>query len=323
MKTALALLTLLVISIASPAQDIRVREQAIQLLEKAKAATTPVKLPNLERTDTFRAFGSDGTIKDGTFTRVVIQGTGRRDETTIGDYHLIQVFSDHGRRAAAQTQSMAPPEFMTLMHLTPIYHVSFDNADVIHTIVNREVNGRPVHCIEFDTITGQKTSANEICINAADLTIMLQKLGDERIENSDFFSFGGALLPGRIDYSFAGVPAMEITQTMVPLTEITPNVLQAPPDAHVSFSCKTFRRAFGQSMPQPKAGNGGGDLEVVVRGMIGIDGRVHEAVVQSSERPDLNEEALDVIKQWVFTPALCNGQPSYTEASFTLQFQGR
>jgi Gram-negative bacterial TonB protein C-terminal len=322
MKTALALVTLVVISVVSPAQDIRVREQAIQLLEKAKAATTPVSLPNLERTDTFRVFGSDATVREGMFTRVVIQGTGRRDETTFGDYHLVQVLSDHGR-AAAQTQSMAPPEFVTLTHLTPIYHVSFDNTDVIHNIVSREVNGRQARCIEFDTVTGQKTSANEICIDSNDLTIVLQKLGDEHIENSGFFSFGGALLPGRIEYSFAGVPKMEITQTMVPLTEVTPNVLEAPPDAHVSFTCKTFRRAFGRSMPQPKPGNGGGDLEVVVRGMIGIDGRVHDPVVQSSERPELNPEALEVIRQWVFTPALCDGQLSYTEASFTLQFQGR
>ena len=33
--------------------------------------------------------------------------------------------------------------------------------------------------------------------------------------------------------------------------------------------CKTYRRAYGQSMPQPKPGNGGGDVDVVVRGLIG------------------------------------------------------
>ena len=76
-------------------------------------------------------------------------------------------------------------------------------------------------------------------------------------------------------------------------------------------------------MPQPKPGNGGTDIEVVVRGIIAGDGRVHDAVVQSSERPDLNAEALDLIHQWVFTPALCDGKPNVTEASFTLHFQGR
>jgi len=57
--------------------------------------------------------------------------------------------------------------------------------------------------------------------------------------------------------------------------------------------------------------------------MIYPDGKIHDAVVQSSERPDLNEEAIEVIHQWIFTPALCDGQPAISEASFTLRFQGR
>jgi outer membrane biosynthesis protein TonB len=61
----------------------------------------------------------------------------------------------------------------------------------------------------------------------------------------------------------------------------------------------------------------------MVRGMIWGDGRVHDAIVQSSERPDLNAEARSLIQQWVFTPAFCNGAPHRTEASFELHFQGR
>jgi TonB family protein len=76
-------------------------------------------------------------------------------------------------------------------------------------------------------------------------------------------------------------------------------------------------------MPQPKPGNGGEDFDVVVRGIIGADGKVHDAVVQSSERPDVNSEALALIRQWVFMPGLCNGRPNPTEASFTLHFQAR
>jgi TonB family protein len=61
----------------------------------------------------------------------------------------------------------------------------------------------------------------------------------------------------------------------------------------------------------------------LVRGIIGRDGKVHDAVVQSSDRPDLNAEALSLIQQWVFTPAMCNGRPNPSEASFVLHFQGR
>lgn len=322
MKRLLALLPILVVSLVSFSEDIKVREEAVRLLEKADAASAGVNLPNLERTDTFRAFGGEPGVKEGTFTRVVIQGTGRREETTFGDYHVVNVITRKGV-ATVRTEAMAPPEVRTLMWLTPINPLVFDDKDVIHRIENREVNGRPSRCIEFDTVAGQKTDANEICVDVANGAIVLEKLGNDMIENSEFFPFSGAVLPGRIRYSFAGALQMEITQVMAPLADATPNVLAAPPNAQMLLYCKTYRRAYGQSMPQPKPGNGGGDVDVVVRGLIGGDGRIHDAVVQISERPDLNAEALNLIRQWVFTPAVCDGDPNTTEASFALHFQGR
>ena len=49
-------------------------------------------------------------------------------------------------------------------------------------------------------------------------------------------------------------------------------------------------------MPQPKPGNGGGDFDVVVRGMIGTEGKAHDAVVRGSERSDLDAEAVSVCR---------------------------
>jgi TonB family protein len=318
-----ALFMLVVAATPSPAQDVRVRQEAVRLLERGNAVTTPVKLPDLERVDSFRVFGPDAAAREGTFTRVVVQKTGRRDETTFGDYHVIDVSVDR-RGARVQTQVQAPAEVMTLLRVTPIYHVSFNDEDVIHAITDREVNGQPARCIEFDTVAGQKSQANEICVDAASGAIVLEKLNEERIEYREFFSFAGALVPARIDYSSTTASSMEIQQSMTVLTDPTPNVLAAPPDARTySRGCKVFRRAFGQSMPQPKPGNDGTEADVVVRGMIYPDGKIHDAVVQSSERPDLNAEAIELIHQWIFTPALCDGQPAISEASFTLRFQGR
>lgn len=322
MNRLLLLLLMLCLPAVLAGQDIRVREQAVGLLEKANAASTAVRLPDLERTDTFQVFGSEGGVRDGSFTRVVIQDTGHRDEATFGDYHDVEVYAGSAI-SRARTNELAPPEVDNLMRLTPIYYLSFDGEDVIHSIENREVNGRSAHCIEFDTIHGQKSDANEICVDAANGTLLRERVGNELVENSEFFPFAGALMPGRITYSFAGSLKMEIKQVMMPLTDATANVLAAPPDAQKWKFCKTERRPFGVSMPQPKPGNGGADTDVVVRGMIGRDGAIHDAVVQASERPDLNTEALDLTRQWVFTPALCNGQPNEMEVSIRLHFQGR
>jgi TonB family protein len=204
--------------------------------------------------------------------------------------------------------------------LTPILRIRFDHEDVIYAITNSSANGRPARCIEFNTIAGEKNNSNELCVDAQNGTLVQAKIDNQLIENSDFFPFAGALIPGTIRYSFNGIAHLEISQTMTELTNSTPNVLAAPPDAQIRRLCTTYRRAFGTNMPQPKPGHGG-EADVVLRGLIGVDGKVHDAVVQSSERPDLDLAALQLIQQWTFTPALCNGHPNQVQASFTLHFQ--
>lgn len=321
MKSAVALLILLVISNPGFGQDVKVREQAEHLLERANAVSSSPHLPNLERIDTFRIF-EDGAVKEGSFTRVVVQGTGRRDEYTYGDYHLLNVWTQK-QVAVVGSSRLLPPELVNVMRLTPINRVRFDGEDVIHTITERDVNGVAARCIAFDTVKGERADHNELCVDAANGTLVLERLGSEVIENSEFFPFAGALMPGKISYTVGGVRTIEITQTMAPLTDADPNVLVAPQNAQMHKLCTTYRRPFGMSMPQPKAGNGAGTVDIVVRGQVGVDGKMYDLAVQSSERPELNAEALAQAQQWTFTPAMCNGQPDVHEAAITLHFQGR
>ena len=64
-------------------------------------------------------------------------------------------------------------------------------------------------------------------------------------------------------------------------------------------------------------------VDVVVHAMIGVDGHAHNAVIESSDRPDLNQEALKIVQNWVFTPSLCNGKPNEQEGNLVVHFQGR
>lgn len=321
MKLTFALLIVLSLSGSSAAQDLKLREEAVRLLERANAISSSPKLPNLERVDIFRAFDEAG-VQEGSFSRVVIQGTGRREEYSFGDYHLVNVWTQK-QVAVAGTPHMLPAELRTVLHLTPIWLVRFDGEDVIHTITERLMGGHAARCIAFDTIRGQHADNNEICVDATSGALVLEKLGGELIGYSDFFSFAGASMPGKITYSRGGVQKMEITQTMTELAASDANVLAPPVNAQVHKLCTTYRRPFGVSMPQPQPGTGGGTADIVVRAMVGVDGKVYEATVQSSEREDLNAEALGLAKQWTFVPSMCDGHPNTHEADVTLHFQGR
>jgi hypothetical protein len=323
MKPALALILLLIAPTFLIAQDANLRSQAVTLLERAHSASLAPNLPNLERTDTFRVFDPDSASREGSFSRVVIQGVGRREETTFGEYHVINVWRGDILETT-HPNAIAPSEVDAVMQITPINLVRLDKSDVVRAITSTQVSGRPALCIEFDTIVGQTREENEICVDTSNGTIQSEKLGDDLIEYGDFVPFAGVLYPSKITYSIVGRgTVLEIKQTMAVLEDATANVLAAPPDASTLRLCTTFRRAIGQSMPQPQPGNGGGEYDVVVRGIIGADGKIHDAVVQGSPRPDLNAEALNVISQWVFSPAMCNGRPNPSEASFLVTFHGK
>jgi hypothetical protein len=322
-KTLLKLLSLILLSSSvASAQDPEVRTEAVQLMERAHAASQSPHLPNLERIDTFRVLDTSSGPLEGTFTRVVVQGTGRRDEATLGNYHALDIWTA-GHLATVRTAELPPAELSTLLEITPIHLISFDEEDVIHKIVPKMAAGKNARCIEFDTIRGQKIENNEACVDTSNGTLLLARVGDEQVESSEFFPFAGVLMPGRIVYSFGGIRKLEISQSMNELKDAGENVLAAPPEAQIRNLCKTFRRPIGVSMPQPKAGNGGRDIDVAVRGIIGMDGKIHEAVVQSAERADLGSEALGMVQQWTFTPGMCDGSPNTNEATFIVHFHGR
>jgi TonB family protein len=117
---------------------------------------------------------------------------------------------------------------------------------------------------------------------------------------------------------------MELEQTKA-VTDgpFDPDLLTPPPNAQVGHVCTVFRRPFGQSMPQPKPGAGGQVVDVIVHGTVRTDGTVRDPSIDTSQRDDVNEEALRILSTWRFTPPLCDGAPIEIPLDVTLHFQGR
>src|SRR5438045_8263322 len=100
MKSVLKVLPLILFAaIPASAQDPELRREAVQLLERANGVSLSPKLPNLERIDTFRFFDSSSGPQEGTFTHVVVQGTGRHEEARFGEYYSL----------AIATRALLPP----------------------------------------------------------------------------------------------------------------------------------------------------------------------------------------------------------------------
>ena len=129
MKTVLVLSALILAPFVCSAQDAQLRSWAASLLESATAASIAPNLPNLKRVNTFRVFDPDAKAREGSFTRTVLQGVGRREETIFGAFNVVSVWTGP-TLATTDMHPVIPREVASLMRLTPINLVRFDASDV-------------------------------------------------------------------------------------------------------------------------------------------------------------------------------------------------
>jgi len=242
-------------------------------------------------------------------TSVTIGPRSYRDEYEYGDFHLLVVvngdmIADVGNRA------VAPLEVRKLTTLNPIHQVSFDSSDVIRDIQEVSVAGRAAECIDFETIVGEKRDSNQICVDRQLGTLVRVRTGGETITNSDFFRLHGANYPARISYE-NGEIRLDLEQTMTHFDGTPdPNLLVAPPDAKVMHVCLAYVRPYGQNLPQPKPGTGTQNVDVMLHGTIGPDGKIHDAMINRSGRDDLNNEPSKFFPHGLSRPLSATANPS-------------
>jgi len=306
------------------AEDVKLREQAVHLLEKANLVSLPGPVPDYEQVVNFRVHYLDGTVKEGSYSREAAGAAGYREEETFGDYHAVSVRS--GNRMSSTVGWKEPPEMRELREQLPVHLGRFDQQDVIRSIEVSNVLGRPAKCILFETQFGTTLQHNQLCMDAERGALLLWQVGDEAIENLDYFKVGSLWEPARINRSLRGVLRMEIEQQISAIDgPVDPNIF-IPPTSHwnTMFHCKTWRRAIGISTPQPSPGNGGTDIvDIIVTGMIRENGKTEALKIQSSPRPDLNAEALSTVAQWTFQPMMCDDKLVTQGSDFVVHFQGR
>ena len=313
---------LVFLAAACGAQDIKVRQEAETLLEQANSLVVPRELGTYLHAIAFRVFDPSG-IKEGQFTSVFQGPRSYRNEYKFEDFDIVLIVNGETSADIGSDRNQAPLPIRRLTRLNRPYSARFDQTDVIHSIQDSEVNGRPARCIEFDTTKGEKIEVNELCIDKRLRVVARVHANNETITFSDYFSYRGTLMPGHIVYQQNDFH-MEIDQTKTELEgPVNPDLLTAPPQGRLGHACKAFRRPFGQFMPQPRPGYGGQNVDVIIHGVVRANGSVSELSVDASKREDLNQEAIQVCSGWRFIPASCDGAVVEVPVDITLHFQGR
>jgi Gram-negative bacterial TonB protein C-terminal len=310
--------SLLLCAVHLCAQDMPVRVEAVRLLERANAVSRPSHvMPSHKIEATFRAYGLDGTIQDGR-SNVIISGDIERYETILGSYHAISIH--YPDRIVQNGYEPAPPETLELDSLTPLLLGQFDKSDTIHSIRPATVFGRRARCIQFETVNGKTHQSNEICVDEELGTLLRWNVGADLIENTDFVSFVGILLPSHIRHYINGKLRMEIEQKFSVVEDPIDWAALTPPNPDILRACQQYRRPIIQSAPQPASAGAGPWYNVKVQAVIGADGHVYEAAVLPAGREDLERQAVQIVSGWVFSPGVCNGKPIPVGANLVVHF---
>jgi TonB family protein len=89
----------------------------------------------------------------------------------------------------------------------------------------------------------------------------------------------------------------------------------------VRAECGAVQPPQALATPDPLLDETDLSSKVSVSFIIGIDGRVHSALILESAGPDEDRTILDAVRLWRYRPAMCNGVP--TEAEAKVEFSSR
>ena len=303
-------------------QDMKLREEAINIVQRGTQLGQAAVWGTMRGSATFRATMPDGKEVDGSYSILRITEDDFRIEVQTPDFHAVWLRHE-GKGIRWSSKEVTPPAALVVLQSLPGRVPKLVSQDVVRAILTTEAGGRVARCIEFDSITGEKTSANQICADAQTGAILSVRRGAVSIGYSRFFPYHEALIPGLVVYTENDLKVEMEFSVEEEHGPVDPAEFEAPPGVQLAPVCREFRAAIPNFAPQPEIGSGKGVTDVVVRAGVRKDGTVSAALVQSSSRPDLNEEALRVARRWTFAPEMCNGKPGISNVAIVLHFQGR
>jgi hypothetical protein len=301
-------------------EDPALRAEAVRLVERANLASTPGIWPPNEMVLRFHVGDPPaGFPIDGDYVSSIGGAGLRRQVWSYGDFHYTQVRNGQRLKLNHGTVTM-PAVLQVLNEIAPIYLVRFDNQDIIRATGSPSEGTR---CIQFDTVTGERTQSNEICVDEKNGWLTSIRAGDVVTKNSNFFPFGQSFLPGHIERWRGNRLLMSVDETVTLKNDYPPEYFDVPADSP-AFLCPDFRRAFEIHTPQPEPRRSSTEvMDIRLYGYIDQNGRVGGLKPIETTYPDLNAEAIQIVSKWTYAPAQCGGKPAWWQTTFTVHFKGR
>jgi TonB family protein len=293
--------------------------EAAELIEHAKQLSDirAEGAPAFRLKMSFKILKEDGSVLEGSHTEDWVSKTQWRRQTVLGDFREIQTVA--GRKRWVLTSSSAVPEHLgDFLSLTDIFRFQ-PEAWKPQKIEDQELNGNSVRCVETNPNAWGGRSA--LCFDKISSTITANLIPSQRgtsiVETTCFYSdyqkFGDRVLARSYqcgEDKHVRLEAKVVELTVEPATD--PAFFTPPDGAKESVNCLTpIKHPTAVYQPDPKTTElapSDGTL-VVIRVVVGTDGKPHDLTVTSAPNRDSDLAALEAVRQWTFKPATCDGEP--------------
>lgn len=281
----------------------------------------------------FKIIKEDGSAVDGTYLETWVSKTQWRRETTLGDFRRAEVAS--GKKIWRLDSATAAPD-----HLADILgyssRLTFSNIGgsqqggrKVGAIEDQEIRGVSLRCVETDP--DRRGARSALCFDKASGKLVAElrplqvgaRIAAKTCIFSDYQKFGNRLVAksyqcyedGRLRLRAVAEVAMEpapdpasfaplegAKESVNCLGPVTPGTLvdRVSPKSPLA---STVRKSL-----------------VVINGVIGIDGKLHELKVTSSPDPDFDQAALEAVRQWKYKPYTCDGVPVEGDTEVQVNF---
>jgi TonB family protein len=305
--------------------------EAIALLDRAKQLSDirAEGTPAFRLKINFRII-QDGSSQEGAYSEIWASKTQWRRETTLGDFRRIEVAS--GRKLWRLDSATAVPEHITdilgffgLSTPTPEMPIFLKPAG----IEDQQIRGLNTRCIEASP---DSRGTYALCFdkNAGTLAAELQplrvgmRIAARDCVFSDYQKFGDRLVASAYQCYEDGhlkFQARVAAITAEPAPD--PGLFRALDGAKESVNCLgPVNQGTLIDRVEPRSTLAGGirNAIVVMRGVIGTDGNLHELKVVSSPNPEFDESALKAVQQWRYKPYTCDGEPVEVDTEVEVNF---
>ena len=246
----------------------------------------------------------------------------KRWEFTYGQYSFIQV-QNGSEYATLRSQPTEPAPLTSVRKIIPVGLGRFEQADIVRRIEDKNIEGQAARCISFDTLKGDHQQPGRVCVDVREGWLLELTQGDETLRQSKFYRFNNAFLPGHIERWVANRKLIEIDENIVIREQYPPDYFDYPTGSSLRNTCTAFQRAFVDNTPQPAQKMSSNDFtDVRLHGFIGKDGKPYGLKVLDTFRSDLAKEAVRVVSNWTYHPAMCLYEPANMETDFVVHFKG-